>query len=84
MKAVTSIEDWFLYDVEGLRDFLKLPKNFKISGYKGQKGLEKLFMKAKKTYIKGIHCNGLIEALDIEKILPHIYDEIENLINAIE
>ena len=40
VKAVTSIEDWFLYDPEGLRSYLKLPKKFKMTGYKGQKGLE--------------------------------------------
>ena len=39
VKAVSSIEDWFLYDIEGLRKFLKLPKKLKMTGYKGQKGL---------------------------------------------
>lgn len=76
VKAVTSIEDWFLYDIEGLRKFLKLPKKFKMTGYKGYKGLAKLFLKAKKTYIKGVRCNGLIEALDLDVIIPKIDSEI--------
>ncbi|MBR7045750.1 MAG: hypothetical protein IKI23_08850 [Lachnospiraceae bacterium] len=79
VKAVTSIEDWFLYDVEGLRKFLKLPKKFKMTGYKGQKGLAQLFLKAKKTYIKGVRCNGLIEALDLDVIIPNIESEIANI-----
>lgn len=79
VKAVTSIEDWFLYDVEGLRKFLKLSNKFKMTGYKGQKGLAQLFLKAKKTYIKGVRCNGLIEALDLNVIIPNIEGEIANI-----
>ena len=79
VKAVTSIEDWFLYDPEGLRSYLKLPKKFKMTGYKGQKGLEQLFLKANKTYIKGIKCEGLVNALSLEVILPIIEKEISNL-----
>ena len=40
VKAVRSIEDWFLYDTEGLRKFLHLPSKFQMKGYSGQKGLE--------------------------------------------
>ena len=76
IKAVTSIEDWFLYDQDGLRRYLKLPKRFKIAEYKGQKGLEQLFLKAKRTYIKGVKCVGLIDALDLDAILPRIEKEI--------
>lgn len=79
VKAVTSIEDWFLYDPEGLRSYLKLPKKIKMTGYKGQKGLEQLFLKANKTYIKGIKCEGLVNALNLEVILPKIEKEISNL-----
>lgn len=79
VKAVTSIEDWFLYDVEGLRHFLKMPLRFKLSGYKGLKGLEQLFIKAGRTYIKGAHCKGLVDALDMEVIYPRIKDEVVGL-----
>lgn len=79
VKAVTSIEDWFLYDTEGLRQFLKLPPRFKLSGYKGLKGLEQLFIRAGRAYIKGTHCKGLIDALDMEVIYPRIKDEVEGL-----
>ena len=76
VKAVTSIEDWFLYDIEGLCKFLKLSKKVKMTGYKGQKGLSQLFLKANKTYIKGVRCNGLIDALDLNVIIPKIENEI--------
>ena len=79
VKAVTSIEDWFLYDAEGLRQFLHLSKNIKMTSYKGLKGLEQLFLKAGKTYIKGVRCKGLVDALDVNVIYPRIKDDIESL-----
>ena len=65
VEAKTSIEDWFLLDIEGLRSFLKIPRKVKLSGYKGQNGLRQLLLKANRTYIKGIRCAGLVDALDI-------------------
>ena len=50
-----------------------------MTGYKGQKGLEQLFLKANKTYIKGIKCEGLVNVLNLEVILPKIEKEISNL-----
>jgi len=79
VKAETSIEDWFLYDMEGLRNFLKLPKRFKLTGYKGLKGLQQLFLKAGRTYIKGTHCKGLIDTLDMAVIYPKIKKSVEGL-----
>ena len=54
-------------------------KKFKLTGYKGLKGLEQLFLKADRTYIKGVHCRGLVDALDMEVICPKIKGEIEGL-----
>ena len=79
VKAVRSIEDWFLYDTEGLRKFLHLPGRFQMKGYSGQKGLEELFRKAKRTYIKGSACRGLVEALDMSVIIGRIRTEIQKL-----
>ena len=81
--ARRSIEDWFLYDLEGLRTYLKLPKKFKMGGYAGIKGLESLFNKANKTYIKGNRCDGLVKGLDIEKIFPYICNEIHVICEAL-
>ena len=79
VKAVRSIEDWFLYDTEGLRKFLHLPGRFQMKGYSGQKGLEELFRKAKRTYIKGSACDELIKALDMSVIISHIGTEIKEI-----
>ena len=76
VEAKTSIEDWFLLDIEGLRSFLKIPRKVKISGYKGQNGLRQLFLKANRTYIKGIRCAGLVDALDMNVIFPEICGQI--------
>ncbi len=83
IEAKSSIEDWFLYDVEGIRNYLKLPKTFKMSGYKGQEGLKQLFRKANKTYIKGIRCADLVENLDMNKIFPKICDQIHVICEAV-
>lgn len=77
--AVRSIEDWFLYDKAGLRKFLKLPGNFQMNGYSGQNGLKDLFKKARRVYIKGRECKGLVEALDMQVIVNSISSEIEEL-----
>jgi hypothetical protein len=76
VEAKTSIEDWFLLDIEGLRAFLKIPKKTKLSGYKGQNGLKQVFLKANRTYIKGIRCAGLVDALDMNVIFPKICGQI--------
>lgn len=83
VKAVSSIEDWFLYDIDGLRRYLKISPNNKLGKFKGQKGLAQLFLKSNKTYIKGTKCNGLVECLDVEKILPKICSDIRPLCNAV-
>ncbi len=76
VKAEFSIEDWILMDLEGLRTFLKIPKKTKLTGYIGQQGLKDLFNKANKTYVKGIRCDGLADALDMNVIFPRICDQI--------
>ena len=48
-----------------------------MKGYSGQKGLEELFRKAKRTYIKGSACKGLIDALDISVIAGRIRSGIQ-------
>lgn len=83
VQARKSIEDWFLYDYEGLRTYLKLSKKINMTAYTGTKGLEYLFHKANRTYIKGTRCDGLVKALDIEVILSHIYNEIHAICEAV-
>lgn len=79
IRARKSIEDWFLYDIEGICSYLKLkPKDIKGT-FRGTAGLQQLFKKGHKLYIKGSSCDELIQALDIEKIMRHIEDEIKEI-----
>lgn len=83
VQAKQSIEDWFLYDMEGVLRFLKLGKNTKVSGKNGYEKLQKLYKQANKVYYKGIRSNGMIEKLDIEKISDIVSDELNPLYEAL-
>lgn len=83
VEAKSSIEDWILLDKEGLRRFLKIPKKQKLIDYKGQNGLKQLFLKAKKTYIKGIRSAGMVESLDMNVIFPKICCQIHEICEAV-
>lgn len=79
IKAKRSIEDWFLFDIEGIISFLRLPKKTKVSGKNGYDKLKKLFRKANKLYYKGMKSNGMVERLDIDKIAKNVYTELNPL-----
>lgn len=83
IEAQKSIEDWFLYDIEGIRAFLKLSRKTKLTGYQGTKGLQDLFKKANRTYVKGNNSTGLVQNLDFKKIFPKICPEIKSLCNVL-
>lgn len=68
VQAKRSIEDWFLYDIEGILGFLRLGKNTKVSGKNGYDKLQRLYKQANKVYYKGIQSNGMIGRLDIERL----------------
>lgn len=61
IQAKRSIEDWFLYDIEGILGFLRLGKNTKVSGKNGYDKLQRLYKQANKVYYKGIKSNGMID-----------------------
>jgi hypothetical protein len=48
-------------------------------GSNGVKKMENIFRKANKVYIKGGKTNGLLEALNIKKIMKEICSEIKPL-----
>ncbi len=83
IQAIRSIEDWFLYDQEGIRAFLKLSKQLELSEFKGLPGLRKLFHIANKTYIKGTKSAELVNSLDMNKIFPKICHQIQPICKAI-
>lgn len=76
IAAEEAIEDWFLFDIEGICNFLNLDKKYRNKSYKGIKDLEKLFDASNKTYVKGHTTKKFIESLDVEKILTSICKDI--------
>ncbi len=83
VQAERSIEDWFLYDTEGILAFLRLNKNTKVSGKSGYDKLQRLYKQANKVYYKGIKSNGMIGRLDIEKIAGAVKDQLDPLYKAL-
>ena len=79
VQAKKSIEDWFLYDLEGMLKFLRLAKNTKVSGKDGYDKLQRLYRRANKVYIKGNKSNGMIAHLDIDKIADVVKDQLNPL-----
>lgn len=83
VQARRSIEDWFLYDIDGILGFLRLGKNTKVSGKNGYDKLQRLYKQANKVYYKGIQNNGMIEHLNIEKIANVVKEQINPLYKAL-
>ena len=83
VQAKRSIEDWFLYDIEGILGFLRLGKKTKVSGKNGYDKLQRLYKQANKVYYKGIQSNGMIGRLDIEKIANAVKDQLNPLYKAL-
>ena len=83
VQAKRSIEDWFLYDIEGILGFLRLGKNTKVSGKNGYDKLQRLYKQANKVYYKGIQSNGMIERLNIEKIANTVKEQLNPLYKAL-
>ena len=79
IQAKRSIEDWFLYDIEGILRFLRLSKNTKVSGKTGYDKLQRLYKQANKVYYKGIQSNGMIKQLNIEKIANEVEEQLSPL-----
>ena len=79
VQAKRSIEDWFLYDLEGILKFLRLGKNTKVSGKNGYDKLQRLYKQANKVYFKGIKSNGMMTHLNIEKIAYAVEDQLNPL-----
>lgn len=63
----------------GILSFLHLPKKTKTSGKNGYDKLKKLFKQANKMYYKGMKSNGMIEQLNIDKIVQSVYTELQPL-----
>jgi hypothetical protein len=83
VEARHCIEDWFLYDADGIISFLRLNKKIKVSGKSGYDKLQRLYKQANKVYYKGIKSNGMVERLDIDKIANAVKDQLNPLYKAL-
>ncbi|MCM1181943.1 MAG: hypothetical protein NC337_01040 [Roseburia sp.] len=83
IEACHCIEDWFLYDAENIISFLRLNRKTKISGKSGYEKLQRLYKQANKVYYKGIKSNGMIERLDMERIVDSVKDQLNPLYKAL-
>lgn len=72
--ATQQIESWFLYDIDGIYKFLKVPvskrnpKSFQPPERFGYKRLQRLFERYNRTYTKGKKAENFINHLNINKI----------------
>lgn len=80
IEARRTIEDWFFYDREGIRNYLNLSKTLNMNKYQGPDDLKVLFRMSGKLYVKGMGCKDLVKSLDMDLILAEIQDEIRELL----
>lgn len=84
--ATQDVESWFFADLDGIYDYLKVPKNKR--NYRNYRNIEsldytklsQLFRRFGKIYFKGERAEGLIQKLNVQKI----YESIPEIQNAIE
>ena len=84
IRATSSIEDWFLADPNGIKNFLGITKSADISKYKGLSGLKRLFSENGKRYAKGVKCEGLVSELDLSIILNSYCKQIHHLCRILD
>ena len=80
----SSIEDWILYDIHGICNFLRLKQvPSSLKGINGYQKLLDLYNKARKTYKKGYETKELINALDMSAIRNKRQDVLAPLEEAL-
>lgn len=82
--ATQSIEDWFLYDLKGVLEFLGINKHTKCPDGTGQNALKELFRRASKLYVKGSECKGFVDKLNIGRIMSKCCGELKPLCKALK
>jgi hypothetical protein len=76
IRAEKTIEDWLLLDIEGICQNLRKKNVTKIKGSSGLEKIQKLFKSANRIYQKGYNSNGLVNSLDIGKIVNKLKKEL--------
>ena len=86
--AILMIESLFFVDIDGIYRFLRTSTSrrtpHKFSNFRclRHQDLSQLFRAASKVYAKGMRCKGLIQALDIRKIVKRA-PELQRLISNV-
>ena len=74
IRATQQVESWFLYDIENIYGFLRVPNHERnLRAYNppegfGYKDLQRLFERYGKSYSKGKNGENFVNHLDIEKL----------------
>jgi len=85
VKAVYSIEDWFLEDSDGIVKYLKIDKIHKFkNNQSGAEKLKNIFKQGNKIYTKGGKSEGFIDCLNVEQILNNHTNEFKELLDLIK
>lgn len=79
VKAVHSIEDWFLSDTQGIKDYFGEKVKIRNSNKSGYEILKALFKTKNKIYYKGKKVTDLLERLNMLTILENNYDRLREL-----
>jgi len=80
IKADKTIEDVFMKDPDGVKNYLGLNRNYRINtSLNGLDMIKKMFRDSNRTYFKGERTEGLIEALDLTRIMSKTCLEIRDL-----
>ncbi|MCP4265347.1 MAG: hypothetical protein GY777_07205 [Candidatus Brocadiaceae bacterium] len=79
IKAKKSIEDWFLLDIKGLCNVLKIKQPKTLKGNTGYLKIKNLFKQGNRTYQKGYNVNSFVDRLDYKQILSCLKNEFEEL-----
>lgn len=79
IKAVKMIEDWFLIDLSGLCNFLKIKSQKSVKGKDGFDKIKKLFKKGNKIYQKGNNSHKFVQTLNISLIRTSLKNKLKKL-----
>ena len=86
VKATRMIEDWFLKDLKGLCQYLKIDKPRRVEGKDGLEKIKTLFKKGKnpKIYQKGSYSHKFIPSLNFLTIRASVKLELSIIETALD
>jgi hypothetical protein len=79
LKAEKMIEDWLIFDLDGICSALKIKKPGKLDAISGHEKMKKLFKNANRVYQKGFSMKDFIPKLSMQKITTGVYTTLSCL-----